>query len=192
MNLVLKKSKLACVSSLLIFLFIFLLHYVDSYVSFYIKANLVFFMPSKELNSAQSISNEPVVNSINAQHQDDFKHADLIVKFHKWLELNEKKFTSQNKEDGVLIKLAGYINRTRHGVFVEFGTENAHQTNTRHLRENYAWTGLYMDNKNENVNINLHKESVTHSNVLELFEKYNVIFKLYKYNSAQSCVKKSL
>ncbi len=45
---------------------------------------------------------------------------------------------------------------------------------TRYLRENFNWTGLYMDGSNENVTINLHKETITHSNILDLFVKYNV------------------
>ena len=60
------------------------------------------------------------------------------------------------------------------GYYVEFGTQNATEINTRYLRENFSWTGLLMDGSNENLQINLHKEIILHENVIDLFKKYGV------------------
>ena len=87
---------------------------------------------------------------------------------------NEYKIFSQSKEDGVIMKLLEFINKTRNGFYVEFGTQQGLECNTRNLRENYAWKGLLMDGLYENLSINLHKEPILHSNILELFEKYKI------------------
>ena len=87
---------------------------------------------------------------------------------------NEYKVFSQSKEDGVIMKLLEFINKTRNGFYVEFGTQQGLECNTRNLRENYAWKGLLMDGLYENLSINLHKEPILHSNILELFEKYKI------------------
>jgi hypothetical protein len=97
-----------------------------------------------------------------------------IKEFYDELSLSEMKIYSQNKEDGIIGKLLQLINKTHNGIFVEFGAEDGAECNTRNLRENFNWTGLYMDGSNENVTINLHKETITHSNILDLFAKYNV------------------
>ena len=70
------------------------------------------------------------------------------------------------------------INKSIHnligGKFVEFGTENAKECNTRLLREKLGWQGLLLDCCHENASINLHKEIVLYSSVVGLFRKYGV------------------
>ncbi|KAI8806775.1 hypothetical protein BJ742DRAFT_351400 [Cladochytrium replicatum] len=63
---------------------------------------------------------------------------------------------------------------TTNKYYVEFGTENGDETNTRFLRERLGWTGLLMDGGNENPKINLHKEMMSKNNIMELFKKYSV------------------
>ena len=85
---------------------------------------------------------------------------------------------SQNGEDGILLKLAEYINKRNNGVYVEFGSGDGSECNTRLLRETYGWTGLLIDgfqDMNDNPEINLHNEKITHENVLSIFEKYKVV-----------------
>ena len=94
--------------------------------------------------------------------------------FYDDLKSSENRVFSQNKEDGVIKKLNILLNKTHNGFYVEFGTEDAQECNTRYLRENFDWHGLLMDGSHENLAINLHKEDITHSNILGLFEKYNV------------------
>lgn len=89
--------------------------------------------------------------------------------------IKEEKFYSQFGEDGVLISLLTLLNMPkREGTFVEFGTQNASECNTRYLREAYEWKGLLMDGTYENLSINLHRENISYKNVRELFKKYNV------------------
>lgn len=62
-------------------------------------------------------------------------------------------------EDGILSYIfycIGVFNKT----YVEIGTEDGQQCNTRLLREQYKWTGLLLDAGYEDVNINLQKVSM--------------------------------
>ncbi len=88
---------------------------------------------------------------------------------------SEKKIYSQNGEDGILERLIDLIklNKTG-GYYVEFGTQDARECNTRYLREKLGWNGLLMDGSNENPSINLHRESIMHNNIISLLEKYKV------------------
>lgn len=85
----------------------------------------------------------------------------------------EKRIFSQNGEDGVIEAIFNQIG-TRDKYYVEFGTQNADQCNTRYLRERKNWTGLLMDGGHQNSKINLHKEMIYSSNIVKLFQKYNV------------------
>eukprot|EP01083_Nonionella_stella_P020263 56168_1 len=96
------------------------------------------------------------------------KRYDLIIS-----ERDEKKIFSQNGEDGIIETIFKQIGTTNK-YFVEFGTESGSETNTRHLRENEGWNGLLMDGGYENARINLHKEFIFESNIVQLFQKYNV------------------
>uniref|UniRef100_A0A6C0HAG8 Methyltransferase FkbM domain-containing protein n=1 Tax=viral metagenome TaxID=1070528 RepID=A0A6C0HAG8_9ZZZZ len=91
------------------------------------------------------------------------------------LEIFEKKYFSQNGEDGITMKLIELIYDNNDDKFyVEFGVENGNECNTRILREKYKWNGLQMDGNHENDIINLRKEFITKENIVELFVKYNV------------------
>jgi hypothetical protein len=85
----------------------------------------------------------------------------------------EKRVYSQNGEDGVLEKIFATIGTTDK-YYVEFGTENGAQCNTRYFREFHGWSGLLMDGGYENLSINLHKEFITAENITDLFAKYQV------------------
>lgn len=87
--------------------------------------------------------------------------------------LNEARVFSQNGEDGITYLIFEKIKPTN-SYYVEFGTEDGSQCNTRILREFANFTGLLMDGDNENSYINLQKEFITAENIIELFEKYNV------------------
>ena len=85
----------------------------------------------------------------------------------------EKKIYSQNGEDGITLEIIKRLN-IENGFYVEFGTQNGSECNTRILREKYNWEGLLMDGSHKNDNINLKKEFITRENILTLFNKYNV------------------
>ena len=109
--------------------------------------------------------------------KDEQSKINAIKQFYEILKKNDKKKFSQNGEDGVILKLAEYINKTRKGIFVEFGAANGDETNTRILREKYQWTGLLMDSyigHNYDPQKNFYREEITHENILDLFEKYNI------------------
>ncbi|GAB9463831.1 hypothetical protein Gpo141_00001278 [Globisporangium polare] len=80
---------------------------------------------------------------------------------------------SQNGEDGVLQSIFHHIG-VKHREYVEFGTEDGSECNTRYWREAYNWTGLLMDGSHSNPSINLHREFVTAENINALFTKHKV------------------
>lgn len=76
---------------------------------------------------------------------------------------------SQNGEDGIILYIFQNIGVTDR-FFVEFGTEDGSQINTRYLRERCGWTGALMDGGFSNPSINLTQAFITPSNIVELFE----------------------
>jgi hypothetical protein len=100
-----------------------------------------------------------------------------ILDLHESFFKSELKVFSQNKEDGVTERILIYLNMVPNrppGSFVEFGCGDGKEVNTRYIREKYNWTGLLLSGYNEDLSINLHKEMITHANILSLFEKHNV------------------
>lgn len=89
------------------------------------------------------------------------------------LEEYEQRSYSQNGEDGVIDAIFHFIG-VKNKYYVEFGVEDASESNTRFLRESKEWSGLLMDGGYENDLINLHKEFITADNINSLFVKYNV------------------
>jgi len=91
------------------------------------------------------------------------------------LGFHERTVYSQNGEDGVIFFLQGYgLLSQENGYYVEFGTEDAMERNTRAVMESSNYTGLLMDGAYENPDINLRKEWITSHNINSLFQKYNV------------------
>jgi hypothetical protein len=90
-------------------------------------------------------------------------------------QIKEEKFFSENSEDGVILSLLRIFNISlQHGFYVEIGANNGHSCNTRNLRENHKWKGLLFDEFHKNSQLNLHKERVTHINVLSLLNQNHV------------------
>ncbi|KAJ1564913.1 hypothetical protein HK096_005564 [Nowakowskiella sp. JEL0078] len=80
---------------------------------------------------------------------------------------------SQTHTDSILQFIFQNLGTTNK-YYVEFGTEDGSQTNTRWLREKLGWKGLLMDGGHDNPSINLHKEMMKGSNIVQLFQKYDV------------------
>lgn len=85
----------------------------------------------------------------------------------------EKKVFSQNGEDGVLEKIFQEVGTTDR-YFVEFGTGDGTECNTRYLREAKGWAGLLLDYKYGNPLINLHQCLITAENICEIFRTHQV------------------
>jgi len=85
----------------------------------------------------------------------------------------ERKEHSQNGEDGIINAIFAKVGATNK-YYVEFGTEDGIETNTRYLFKHRGWKGLLMDGSNENLSINLHKAFITAENIEELFATHNV------------------
>lgn len=98
---------------------------------------------------------------------------DIIYEKENDLAKYEAKLFSQNGEDGITMEIINRLN-IKNGFYVEFGSQNAAECNTRILREKYNWNGLLMDSFYENSYINLKKEFITRENIVNLFEKYSV------------------
>jgi hypothetical protein len=60
--------------------------------------------------------------------------------FHYWLLYSERKVYSQNGEDGVLLKLIGFVGISRNnGTYVEYATNNHYSNLQFLLRNEYIW-----------------------------------------------------
>eukprot|EP00928_Gymnodinium_smaydae_P098913 TRINITY_DN9309_c0_g1_i1.p1 TRINITY_DN9309_c0_g1~~TRINITY_DN9309_c0_g1_i1.p1 ORF type:complete len:324 (+),score=19.97 TRINITY_DN9309_c0_g1_i1:93-1064(+) len=86
---------------------------------------------------------------------------------------------SQGHQDSVLQSLFGHLG-TRNKFYVEFGFDrwfrwplSGADSNTQLLREQ-GWQGLLMDGSHFNPFINLHMETITPENIVNLFRKYSV------------------
>ena len=127
--------------------------------------------------------NERPINSaarsihLHASMHNEKDKEERIIPFYKKMNQSEYHVYSQNNEDGIIQFLTNLLNITN-GFYVEFGTQSAKECNTRLLREKYNWTGLLMDGSFEKHSINLQKEKIHHSNIVQLLEKYNVPLEL--------------
>jgi len=86
----------------------------------------------------------------------------------------ERKFSSQNGEDGILEAIFTVIGTTRK-YFVEFGAASGRECNTARLAQ-HGWTGLLMDAAPPppDAPVPIRREFITAENINALFEKYNV------------------
>jgi hypothetical protein len=87
----------------------------------------------------------------------------------------ERRFSSQNGEDGILEAIFTVIGTTRK-YFVEFGAASGRECNTARLAQRYGWTGLLMDAATPppDAPVPIRREFITAENINALFEKYNV------------------
>lgn len=123
-----------------------------------------------ELNNYLILNNFSIINKPSFQGWQE----DIIYKKNSDLLQFEKKIFSQNNEDGITLEIIKRIINEKDGFYVEFGTQNGLECNTRILRELYNWNGLLMDGTFENKQINLNKEYITRENIIDLLQKYNV------------------
>lgn len=146
---------------------------------FTVTIALVMFLLGTQLGNLSSsqkqfAASSPIVEQINAPKAE--------VKLNEtcnapaWImDLKGKKIFSQYGEDGITLGLADNLKQhTSNKYYVEFGTESGKECNTRVLREKRNWTGLLMDGGFNIPKINLHKEMIKPSNIVQLFQKYNV------------------
>ena len=83
----------------------------------------------------------------------------------------EKRYSSQNGEDGILEAIFALVGTTNR-YFVEFGVEDGRVCNTRRLRER-GWSGLQMDPRDP-PGRGVAREFVTAENIEALLEKHGV------------------
>jgi hypothetical protein len=86
---------------------------------------------------------------------------------------DERRYFSQNGEDGILFKIFEQIGTTNK-YYVEFGVQDGKERCTRALQEMQGWTGLLMDGSFENPLINLRKQYIKGEDIRGVFYKYNV------------------
>ena len=89
------------------------------------------------------------------------------------LDQYEAKAFSQFGEDGISKYIFDKIKNDNY-YFVEIGTQDGSECNTRYLRENLNWQGIQFDAKYENSLINLKKHMVTRENIIDIFKSYNI------------------
>lgn len=94
------------------------------------------------------------------------------MNFVKDLHSHRARRYSQNGEDGVIERLFDIFGTTDR-KYVEIGTGDGAECNTRNLRER-GWSGIMIDAAYENPAMALHQEFVTAANVNDLFAKYAV------------------
>ncbi|KAF4319807.1 hypothetical protein G195_004768 [Phytophthora kernoviae 00238/432] len=77
--------------------------------------------------------------------------------------------------DGILREIFSRVG-VKHKAYVEFGSENGNECNTRYLRESAGWRGLLMDSRHEDESIGLYREFITRENLMPLLaDKYKVL-----------------
>jgi hypothetical protein len=86
---------------------------------------------------------------------------------------HERSIFSQYGEDGMTEYLISNV-AVDSKFYVEFGTEDGSECNTRVLRERHGWKGLLMDGSNANEEINLYTEMINADNIVSLLRKYDV------------------
>jgi hypothetical protein len=92
-----------------------------------------------------------------------------------FMDPKEKKVFSQDGTDGVLeFIFSDDVLKTTNKCYVELGTGDGSECNSKNLRVNHGWTGLMIDGAYENTEINLQKHFITKENILQLFEKYKI------------------
>lgn len=85
----------------------------------------------------------------------------------------EKHIYSQNGEDGVLEYIFNNIGTTNK-FYLEIGTADGTECNTRYLREIHGFGGILLDCDYDIPSRNLHKEYVTAENIRSLLDKYAI------------------
>ena len=90
------------------------------------------------------------------------------------LDSYEKKVFSQFGEDGITEYIFDKIG-TDSKYFVEIGTQDGNECNTRFLLEEKGWTGIMLDAiAPSNPSINLHNHFITRHNIEEVWDLYNI------------------
>ena len=90
------------------------------------------------------------------------------------LKHREDHIFSQNGEDGILAYIFDRLHPLK-SYFVEFGTRNGDECNTRVLQEKKGWTGLRMDAGFDIPKRFLKREFITPDNIVDLFVKYRCV-----------------
>ena len=101
------------------------------------------------------------------------KNRKLRLKSPENLNLWERRYFSQNGEDGIIEEIFQRIGR-KSDYYVEFGVGRGKECNTRYLREMKGWSGLLMDIGFEDPSINLRRENITKDNIEDILKKYEV------------------
>lgn len=83
------------------------------------------------------------------------------------------KIFSQTEADGILWTIFANIGLTNK-QYVECGTGDGKESNTRWLREFHNWTGLLLDTGNQDLSIHLYHEHLTNENINPLFRKHKI------------------
>ncbi|KAL3899463.1 MAG: hypothetical protein SGCHY_002037, partial [Lobulomycetales sp.] len=90
---------------------------------------------------------------------------------------HERKGYSQNNEDGVIEYLFDNLGVTDQ-YYVEFGTEDGNECNTRHLHHEYGWNGLLMDGggkiRDEADTRTIFNHFIRSDNIVDLFREHKV------------------
>lgn len=93
------------------------------------------------------------------------------------MESIERKVYSQNGEDGILEFIFSNIGITNR-LYLEIGTGDGGECNTRNLRENCGFGGIMIDSGYEIPGINLRKRFITVENVKHLIDELHIPHKL--------------
>ena len=88
-----------------------------------------------------------------------------------------KKIYSQNEEDGIIEYILQKLKVDYNNyIYIEIGTEDGAECNSRYLREN-GMKGFMFDNMNENLKINLYKKEINTNNLKNILKEFNLLNK---------------
>lgn len=125
-------------------------------------------------------SNEPnpfslYIDEISQKTNTILGPQEKVHELYKFLARSESKYYSQNNEDGVILAIVQMLRIKKSGYFVEIGYELNDGVNTKLLKERFNWTGVLLNSLHSNWRINLHQESLHHSEILNIFKKHGVL-----------------
>ena len=106
----------------------------------------------------------------------EFEGKQRVIDFYNYLKEHEKKYMSQNGEDGVIISLIKLfkLDEQKTKTFVEIGANMGVECNTKYIKDFFNWKGVQFDASMHFSDRALYQEVITHDNVLSVLDKYNV------------------
>ena len=141
---------------------------------FFCFSSFIFFKISR--NSRENLTEKNHLKKVTPKKAIEFEGKQRAIEFYNYLKEHEKKYMSQNGEDGVIISLIKLfkLDLQKAKTFVEIGANMGVECNTKYVKDFFNWKGVQFDASMHFSERALYQEIITHDNVLLILDKYNV------------------